>query len=394
MGRKTLISCTVTILLPFAAQAATLQVGPTRALKTLPAAASAARAGDVIEIDAGTYTQGAQWNADNLLIRTAPGAAAGSVIVSGGTVAGKALFVTDGQNITIDGLRFQNAFVRDQNGAGIRMQGRNLTVLNSSFGKAEHGILVGSSDPESTLTVRNSQFHDFYSPGGSGVLTHGLYVGNSIGELVVEDSTFSKNVTGHLVKSRALRTTIRDVTLDGRQGTSSYLIDVPEGGQLVVEDSELIKGANSPSNTAIAYGFERYKGGQFVNPDGFVFIGNNSFTNYRASGTNTFIENRTDVEIELHENALTAAAGRVELVRGPHVVTTAADLLTPIEGGPSAALPIGDLPPFEDVAQPSRHLAGIGNVSSTAVAVPAPAAVGLFVAGLALVGTLRRRRKV
>ncbi|MBV7255934.1 right-handed parallel beta-helix repeat-containing protein [Pacificimonas sp. WHA3] len=384
MGRQSLsLGAFALLLFSFAAEAATLNVGIGRAYTTLPAAAAAAKSGDVIEVDAGVYTQGAVWTDDRLTIRAAPGAAPGSVIVRGGAVLGKALFVTKGADITIDGLRFEQAFVPDRNGAGIRMEGRNLTVLNSSFGRSEMGILVGSRDEGSTLTVRNTDFSDFYTGGNAQTLNHALYVGNSIGELIVEDSTFNKVANGHYIKSRANRTTIRGNIIDGRGGGASYLIDVPEGGQLVVENNDLIKGAASGNRTAIALGFERHKGGDFVNPDGFVFIGDNRFTNYWTRGTVVFFENKTGVDAELHENTLTVAAGRVELARGKHFVTREDDQITLID-----ALPIGSLPPADLQRLPAR----LGTAeSSPAVAVPAPGTLGLLCLGLGVVLAGRRR---
>ena len=106
-----------------AADAATLKVGASQKYKTLAAASSAANDGDVIEIDAGVYNSGTYWYDDRLTIRPVPGAAKGSVVIRGGTVGGKGLFVTKGADIRIEGLRFEGAFVSDRNGAGIRMEG-------------------------------------------------------------------------------------------------------------------------------------------------------------------------------------------------------------------------------------------------------------------------------
>ncbi|MGB3723838.1 MAG: hypothetical protein WA979_13610 [Pacificimonas sp.] len=368
-----------------AASAATLQVGAGKTYSTISAASAQANDGDVIEIHPGTYRQGAAFYDDNLTIRAAPGAAPGSVVVRGGTVQGKALFVTKGDNITIDGIRFQDAAVPDRNGAGIRGEGRNLTVLNSQFYNVENGILTGGEGDDNIVTIRGSSFDLIRSPGGAGVLTHAVYIGKTIGGVVIEDSTFSRVTTGHYVKSRAKSTIVRRSTIDDREGTASYLIDAAEGGQLVVEGNTLIKGANAGNPTAIAMGFEQYKGGNFVNPPGFIFVGDNDFTNYH-NGNVTFFNNRTGEPAELHNNELTVVAGRVSLAKGEHIVTTDADHPLPIDSLPIGNPPVGDLPyrPIADL--PPLNMPG--QVDD----VPAPgAALLLGLAALGL-GAARRRR--
>ena len=55
---------------------------------------------------------------------------------------GKALLITNGNNITIRNLTLQRARVPDQNGAGIRAQGNNLTIDHVRFLNNQDGILA------------------------------------------------------------------------------------------------------------------------------------------------------------------------------------------------------------------------------------------------------------
>ncbi len=124
-----------------------LEVGPTQRLKLPSQAAAAASAGDIIRIAPGDYTDCAVWRTNRLTIEaTGEGA-----VLADKTCAGKGIFVIDGNDITVRNITFERAAVPDANGAGIRAEGRNLTVEHSRFIDNENGILAnpkpGSTDP-------------------------------------------------------------------------------------------------------------------------------------------------------------------------------------------------------------------------------------------------------
>ena len=270
------------------ASAATLAVGGNGAYATLAEAARDAEAGDTIILAPGLY-EGARFHTNDLTIRAAADAVPGSVVVGGDTVAGKGLFVIAGDDVTITGITFEGARAPDGNGAGIRVEGRNLTVTDARFSGNEMGILANSVDG-SVLTVRRSRFTGTASRAPDR-LGHAIYA-NSIARLVVTGSTFARGTRGHYIKSRALDTRITDNRIDDTNGSASYLIDLPEGGGATISDNLLVKGPN-PDNccTAIAYGFEMRKGGSYLNPAAPVRVSGNRFVN-RAPGTVTFFANR------------------------------------------------------------------------------------------------------
>lgn len=177
-----------------------LTVGSGQDFATIAAAIAAARDGDVVEVQAGTYVNDfADINVD-VTLRAVGGTA--ELIATAPPPKGKAILNTTA-DVTIDGFAFSGAAVPDQNGAGIRHQGGALTVLNSRFEDNENGILSGY-DPAATLTIRNSEF----AANGNGTgYTHNLYVGD-IARLVVEDSVFRDADAGHQIKSRAQETVI------------------------------------------------------------------------------------------------------------------------------------------------------------------------------------------
>ncbi|WP_300535450.1 right-handed parallel beta-helix repeat-containing protein [Sphingosinicella sp.] len=296
------------------ASAATLAVGGNGAYATLTEAARDTKAGDTIVLAPGLY-EGARFHADGLTIRAAADALPGSVVVGGEAVGGKGLFVISGDDATITGLTFEGARAADGNGAGIRAEGRNLTVTDTRFIGNEMGILANSVDG-SVLTVRRSRFTETASRAPDRV-GHAVYA-NGIARLVVTGSTFERGARGHYIKSRALDTRITGNRIDDTNGSASYLIDLPEGGAATIADNLLVKGPR-PDNccTAIAYGFEMQKGGSYANPPGPVRVYGNRFVN-RAPGTVTFFANRSAPANTgtLSDNEMIAERGRVVAATG------------------------------------------------------------------------------
>ena len=76
--------------------------------------------------------------------------------------------------------------------------------------------------------------------------------------LRVERSRFLGTREGHHVKSRAFRTEVLGCDIeDGPEGTASYLIDVPNGGAVLLRGNRLSKGPRSDNrSTAISIGAE------------------------------------------------------------------------------------------------------------------------------------------
>ena len=289
------------------AAAKTITVGPKHVLRVPSQAATVAMDGDRIQIDPGTYADCAVWQASRLTIEaTGPG-----VLLLGQGCADFGIFVTRGNNITVRGITFANAHSPYFNGAGIRAFGVNLTVENSRFLNNENGILMGGP-PHSTLRVTGSVF----SGNGSceGLCAHGIYVGEPIGVLDVERCSFTDTQIGHHVKSRARNTVIvgNEIT-DGSDGTSSYLIEAPNGGNLLVQDNVLQKGRRSDNPAvAISIGVEGV-----TNPTEVLIVRDNRFVSDLPEPT-VFVRNRSVLPAEIGGNRLD---GKVVPLEGPGVVT-------------------------------------------------------------------------
>jgi len=234
------------LLLCGSASAATLEVGEGKKYATPSAAAEAARDGDHIVIAKGEYFDCAFWRASNLVI---DGAGPVATVITDKTCGGKALFVMDGDNITVRNLTLTRARVPDGNGAGIRSEGGSLTVEHVRFVNNQDGIL-SSALPQSTMIIRDSEFIRNGTCENGGGCAHGIYV-SDIALLRVEHSKFFETRSGHHIKSLAKETEVIGCDIsDGPNGSSSYVLDVPRGGGVVLNDNQIEKGPKSENHTS------------------------------------------------------------------------------------------------------------------------------------------------
>jgi Bacterial Ig-like domain/Bacterial Ig domain len=265
---------------------AILTVGSGKQFSTIVAAVAAAQNGDTINVDAGTYTN--QWVHifTNITLQGVGGMV--NLVSTGLIPNGKGIFITDG-NITINNFTFSGALVADYNGAGIRQQTGNLVLNNDGFFHNQMGVLTGNSG---TLTVNNSEFaYNGVAP-GLPAIGHGLYA-NLLASLTVNNSYFHENSVGHEIKSRALTTTITNSRVYDLNGTASYSIDLPDGGNALIQNNVIEQGPLSQNPHIIIYGEE---GTHPLNPG----------TNFVIDG-NTIINDKTGSAIAVHSFTSTIA---------------------------------------------------------------------------------------
>jgi hypothetical protein len=249
-----------------------LQVGPTRALTTPSAAKAVALNGDVIEIDAADYPDdNVVWTQNNLTLRGVGGRA--HLFSTAPIGNGKGIWVTDGQNTTVENIEFSGANVVDQNGAGIRAEGPGLTVCNGYFHDNENGILDGSG----VVLIEYSEFnHNGFGDG----FTHNMYFSQSMTLFTLRYSYSHRARIGHNVKSRALENHILyNRIMDEADGTASYSIDIPQTGLTFIIGNLIEQGPNTDNPAIIAYGAENTN-----NPDHHLYVVNNTIVNDRPGG--------------------------------------------------------------------------------------------------------------
>ena len=310
------LACCALLALSSLATARTWEVGPNQTLSSPRQAAELAKDGDRVVFDPGVYRGCAIWQASRLTIEARPPpetmnqTVMTQTIITGPTCANRGLFVFTGNDITVRGMTFQHARDTWHNGAGILMEGANLTVGNSQFLDNENGILAGGPS-NSVVRIR----HDLFRGNGSceGACAHALYVGKRIARLEVLDCTFVDTHVGHHIKSRARSTVVRDSWIgDGPTGTSSYLIDLPDGGDAEIVNNVLQKGPGSENHdAAISIGSE-----DRLNSEQTLEIRGNRFTNDLPEPV-SFVRDRTSTPARLAGNSLT---GRVVPLEGPGTV--------------------------------------------------------------------------
>ncbi|WP_245844939.1 hypothetical protein [Noviherbaspirillum humi] len=220
--------------------------------------------------------------ADNLTVRGVNGRP--RIDAAGQNALGKGTWVVGGVGTVIENVELYGARVADRNGAGIRLDGKHLTLRNSFLHDNENGILT-NNDGVSDILVENTEFgHNGYGDGYS----HNLYIGS------VNSLTFRYNFShdanvGHNLKSRAKLNTILynrfSSTAAGQAGTTasgqpSYEVDLPNGGTAYVIGNIIEQPAANQNPNLLAYAEEGA-----VNPGTDLYVVNNTFLNDASQGT-------------------------------------------------------------------------------------------------------------
>lgn len=248
------------------------RVGPGQKYETPCAAFQAVSDTDIIEIDAGGTYSGdvCAITRNRLTIRGMNGRP--KIQAGGKSAEGKAIWVIKGANTTIENIEFTGAAVESRNGAGIRQEGRNLTVLNCYFHHNENGILT--THLAGSISVEHSEFGwNGYGDGYS----HNIYVGGT-DSFTLHASYMHHAVGGNVVKSRAAVNNITYNRLSSEDGKSSWELDLPNGGQALVLGNIIQQGAESVNEHMVSFGTEGAR------PNSRMVFAGNTVVNLRANG--------------------------------------------------------------------------------------------------------------
>jgi hypothetical protein len=214
---------------------------------------SIAGGGGTIQISPGTYRDCAVQESGRVAFVAGT---RGTVVFDGGICEGKASLVLRGRAAHVEGLTFTHTFVDDGNGAGIRIEKGDLTVVSSIFVDAQSGIVSSNDDRSSTISIDRSTFSGLGKhPDGNG--THSIYVGR-YGGIRVTNSRFERGTGGHYLKSRAPRIEVLGSSFDDSRGRdTNYMIDLPEGAVGRIAGNTFVNGADKENyGTMIAVAAE------------------------------------------------------------------------------------------------------------------------------------------
>ena len=235
-----------------------------RAFDKLQEAAKALSDGQTLRIRANPtepWVEGAIITANGCTIAGEPGCKIKAALVDGG----KACIVVKGSNTTIEGLEIFGA-VDDGSANAVRHEGRNLTLRNCFFHHNQMALLSGGDN--GTVLIEHCTFSDSV---GDQSHAHNIYISATpagvASELIVRDSkSLRANGFGHLVKSRALKTTIENCVLAMMEGETSRCIDISDGGVVVIRNNVLQQGVNSDNQEFIGIAPELPRNTSSVEP--------------------------------------------------------------------------------------------------------------------------------
>ncbi|MET0012488.1 MAG: hypothetical protein ABW088_02425 [Sedimenticola sp.] len=214
---------------------------------SLKKAVSTLRDGQTLEIGEGVYKEPLVLTQNDVTIK-----GVGHVVIDGVAARGKAAIINKGNNNRIENIECRNIKVKDRNGACIRHAGKNLTVSHVYFHDSESGILTHRK--AGITIVENSRFERLGRSGSA----HGIYAAGD--HLIIMKSLFlAAQDQGHEIKSRTKKTYIKDSVIASLSGKDSRLVDISNGGELLIENSILQQGRASANQDAIGYGLEGIK---------------------------------------------------------------------------------------------------------------------------------------
>jgi hypothetical protein len=310
--RQSFVLLTLPLLLN-TAQATTWTVGPGQTYTTPSQVSTLVGNGDTVNILAGEYPSDvARWQADDLVLRGVGGMV--HLESNGNAWGGKAIWVIQGDRTTVEWIEFSECAVPDENGAGIRQEGSDLTVRHCQFHDNQNGILAGTVNP-STIRIEHCEFG--YNGFGDG-LTHNLYI-NNIDSLIFRYNYSHHAIVGHELKSRARVNVIEYNRFSNEaDGTASREIDLPNGGTTYLIGNVIQQGPQGENSNLVGFGMEGLN-----NPGPHeLYVVNNTLVNEKSVGS--FFQMPGTVYFKAFNNILTG--GGSFMTAWPSTIDTLANL--------------------------------------------------------------------
>jgi len=232
----------------------------------------------------------------------------GQAILDGVACEGKGALVLRGRSARVEGLTFANIRVPDMNGAGIRLESGDLTILQSWFRDSEQGVLTANGQT-GAIVIDKSTFTRLGTCAGGGGCAHSLYVGD-YGSLSVTRSRFEAGRGGHYLKSRAPRTSVVNCSFDDSAGrATNYMIDLSAGATGRIADNWFVQGANKENWSAFITVAPE---GRINSSDGLVIEGNDARFAPGIDRESAFVADWSGDRLAIGQNALASGLRRFE----------------------------------------------------------------------------------
>jgi len=203
---------------------------------------------------------------------------------------------------------FQNLKAFDANGAGIRLEGGDLTVREAWFRDSEQGILA-ANNPAGHALIEQSTFTRLGRCDRGLSCAHSIYFGD-VASLVVRRSRFEQGTGGHYVKSHAGHIEVTDSSFDDSRGhTTNYMIDLSIGASGTISGNWFVQGRDKENySTFIANAAEGHK----HSADGLTITGNSARLVPGLTRQTVFLADWSGDRITLGPNALGPGIARFE----------------------------------------------------------------------------------
>jgi len=256
-----------------------------------------------LRFDVGHYREcGVQVGGNVTFLAAQPG----KVVFDGKLCEDKAGLVLRGRSARVEGFIFTNYRAGEGNGAGIRLEKGNLTVVQSWFKDSDEGILA-ANDPRSTITIDHSTFSHLGRCDRGLACAHSVYL-NFYDKVTITNSRFSQGDGGHYIKIRARVVDIHDNVIDDSGGrNSNYLIDLPAGSTGRIYNNWMTQGPRKENpGTIIAVSAE----GREHPTDGLTIESNSVRMAPGAPRGPAFVRDWSGGRIVIGANALDAGISR------------------------------------------------------------------------------------
>lgn len=183
-----------------------------------------------------------------------------TIDVTGMTIGNQKGIFDAQKDLEVSDLVLKGAKVPDQNGAGIRGAiGANIVMYDCEVTGCQMGILVSGGGAD--IEISGCNFHDCGAADGQ---SHEIYC-SAVNRTQYGETNFTINnsdvIAGvhscHPIKVRATRTQIKNCTLKGSTSTdpntAGSVVDLPDGGDVLIEDTEIEMMSTSPTSTILGY---------------------------------------------------------------------------------------------------------------------------------------------